>query len=228
MNFLELQDEVKDWINFTSGTSNSDFTSGQIKKAVNQAYKREVRKGRLEGGSSWFLKNVLKTWPASTATLEVPSVLNQTNALRIEDITDTDPGFDIGIAENGTMGEIFWLDNRTLQWGEDGPSSARSLRWHYMARAVDLVNDAEIPDLIPEDFHELLVLSAGVFLRFKADEMAPQEWQSALNDLRMDYWKELTLGRPRSTGSAIRRIDPFEDFDAPAQDRSSIATDNNS
>ena len=228
MDFGELQTEVQDWINFTTGISNQDFTTAQLQKAINQAYKREVRKGRLEGGSTWFMKNVSATWAASAVTFAVPSVLNQTNGLWIEDITDSDPGYDLGVSMNSSGGgEIFWFDNRTLQWGTEGPGSARTLRFHYLARAVDMVNDAEIPDLIPEDFHELIVLSAGVYLRFKADELAPAEWKEALNDIRIDYWKEISLGRPRSSGSSIRRVNAQADYDAPAQDRSSISTDQN-
>ena len=229
MNFLELQTEVQDWINFTAGVSDQDFSTDQIKRAINQAYKREVRKGRQEGGSNWFRKNMPQTWAASTTTLTLSDIFNQTNLLWVEDVTDSDPGYQVSIGTDSfSNSEIFWLDNRTLQYGDSGPSTARTLRFHYMARPVDMVNDAEIPDLVPDDFHELLVLSAGVYLRYKADEMAPGEWKAALDEVRMDYWKEIALGRPRSTGQGVRRVDAQADYDAPAQDRSSISTDNNS
>ena len=228
MDFKGLQDEVSDWINFTAGVAQQDFTTAQLKKAINAAYKREVAKARQEGGSNFFVKYNTATWTASASTLVVPNIVNQTTFLWLEDITDNDPGYELSISDNSLSGsELFWLDNRTLQWGEDGPSVAKTLRFHYLARPVDMVGDSEIPDLIPEDFHELIVLSAGVYLRFKADEMAPAEWKGALNEARMDFWKEVSIGRPRASGRTVRRINALSDYDAPSQDRSSISSDQN-
>lgn len=214
MDFAELQTEVKDWINFTAGVVDQDFAAGQVKKAINFAYKRELRKARLECGSAWFKKFSNQTWPASTATFVAPSIIDQSNCIWIEDITGGDPGVELYVGDRAnTGGDIFWLDNRTLQWGTNGPASEVSLRFHYLGRAVELVNDADIPDLIPEDHHELLVLSAGVFLRFKSDEMAPPEWKEALNDLRFDLWKELSKGRPMSMAPTVTNPYFNDDFD---------------
>ena len=174
------------------------------------------------------MKYVSGTWAASTATMTVPNVVNQTTFLWLEDVTDNDPGYELSIASDSLSGaEIFWLDNRTLQWGEDGPSVAKTLRFHYLARPVEMVNGNEIPDLVPEDFHELLVLSAGVYLRFKADEGAPETWRAALDEARLDFWKEVSIARPRAAGRSIRRVDALADYDAPSQDRSSISSDQN-
>ena len=229
MNLAELVAEVNDWLSFNPDVANTAFSAAQVKTAINHAYKRELRKARLEGGDTWFKKNISGTWPANTATFMLPSLMNQTNCLWIEDITDSDPGYALAVSNSGSdLCEVFWLDNKTLQWGSNGPGGAKTLRFHYMARAEKLVNDADVPELIPDDYHELIVLSAGVYLRFKADELAPEAWQMALQDIRIDYWKEISMGRPNSSGTQVRRIDPFADYDAPSQDRSSIASDQNS
>ena len=91
-----------------------------------------------------------------------------------------------------------------------------------------MTDDSQLPDLVFEDNHELLVLSAGVFMRFKSDEMAPPEWKEALADLRLDYWKELSKVRPNASGNRINTVDPTSGYTAPSQDRSSISSDFNS
>ena len=54
MDFKAMQDEVAELLNFNSAQTDQDFTTAQIKKAINRGYAREYRKARQEGVREWF------------------------------------------------------------------------------------------------------------------------------------------------------------------------------
>jgi hypothetical protein len=121
----------------------------------------------------------------------------------IQDITNEDPGPELQFDDRGLYG-LRWVDRSTLQWGVDGPSSARSLRVEFVPQAETMANDDEEPLLIPPAHHELLVYSAAVTARFGADEGAPGDWKDHLRELRMDYWKFISKGRPFSDTPVVQ------------------------
>jgi hypothetical protein len=218
--FVDIQDEVKDLINFTSA-ADQDFTLNQVKKAINRAYEREVLRAQQAGYRLWFHKTDEFTWPASSVTRELPSGLQQALILTLEDVTDVDPGTPL-------PHEVHWKDNRTLQWGQEGPASARTVRATYYARPTALVNDGDEPELIPPEQRMLLVWSSAVLIRQKADEGAPQDWKDELREARFDFWKAISRGRPYyGSGQGSKWQDPSITGAQATQDGSSINQDNN-
>ena len=87
MNFKELQDEVSDLLNFNSSQTDQDFTTSQIKKAINRAYLRETNKARQEGLSSYFKAVTTFTWPSGSKTVALPSIIQKRFLINMEDIT---------------------------------------------------------------------------------------------------------------------------------------------
>lgn len=221
MNFLEIQDEVKDLLNFTSGTADQDFTDLQIRRSINRRYAREVAVAQQHGGMTWFHKVQEFTWETSDVTLTLPSELDGANIIMFEDVTDSDPG-------DGLPSGVFWKDNRTLQWGDAGPTSDRTLRLTYMARPLEMASDNDAPELIPAHLRMLLVWSAAIYLKWKAEETAPNDWKSELEEHRLDYWKYISRGRPfLGQGARVNKWPDLSIVGAQAdQDGSSISQDN--
>lgn len=220
MRFVDLQDEVKDLVNFTEA-ADKDFELVRIKGALNRRYESELLIAQQQGGATWFHVNQSVTWTGSTATLVLPAGLSKASLIELSDITDNDPGYPL-------PGEVFWLDHRTLQWGENGPAADKTIRLTYLSRPVTMVNDADEPELIPPEFRMLLVWSAAVFLRTKADEGSPQEWRHELNEARLNFWKTISRGRPHNVGSGVSKWREASVSGAQVtQDGSSISQDNN-
>tara|TARA_R100000700_G_scaffold40810_1_gene57824 strand:+ start:784 stop:1461 length:678 start_codon:yes stop_codon:yes gene_type:complete len=214
MNFKELQDEVSDLLNFNSSQTDQDFTTSQIKKSINRAYQRETTKARQEGSSSHFKARTDITWPSGSLTFSLPERLKGAQIIKITDITENQSGSgfyivvydggDPGPPDYGTpawdnqtiLGSVFWRDRNTLQWGEDGPSEDKTLRVDFLSRAETLINDDDVPELVPIEHHELLFYSAAIDLRTRADEAAPVEWLRQQMELRIDFHKDVSRGKP--------------------------------
>ena len=203
MKFEDLEDELGDLLNFTSGGTDQDFSATQLKKALNRAYTREVRTAKLEGFQEWFKAVEEVTWTANSVTYTLPTSLRMRDIIEIQDITSYDPGYEITIHQ-GSTGGIFWKDRKTLQWGQDGPPEDKTLRFFYFLQPVEMVNPDDEPDVIPSDFHEMLYWSAACELRKRADEKAPFSWEKELGDIRLDYYKTLSRGRPVSQPPSVR------------------------
>jgi hypothetical protein len=141
------------------------------------------------------------TWPADTVTLSHPTLpksVTQHCVYKFENITDNDPG---SLMRFGPASELNWKDHKTLQWGSEGPGDDVTVRVTYLASGEELASDDQVPDLIPAQLHELLVLSAAVYLRWKADEEAPRAWLSELHEMRLDFWKLVSRERPLTDGA---------------------------
>lgn len=204
----EMIQEFDDWIGY--GGAGSGWTAARKLRLLNAAYRREVRRGKLEGHSSWFTKTQDFTWPASQVTAtstntNMPKIAFERQLLMLEDVTDGDPGEPL-VFTNYNRGEIFFKDNRTLQWGDAGPPSARTIRIHYLADAENLEDDNQEPELIPPDHHELIVMSAVTYARYGTAERSPPDWKEELMERRYDYWKFISLPRPLdNTNRVINR-----------------------
>jgi hypothetical protein len=203
MDFNALQNRTKLWLNFNSGQDDQDFSATDI-----MAYSEEVTRAKQEGTVRWFRALTETTWEADEVTFTVPVPLNRIAVLRIIDVTNSvEPGTSLLFSEEGATGEVFWRDRNTLQWGSTGPSEDKTLRFVYVASSEELVNDNEVPELIPDEFHELIPLSAAILLRQMADEAAPVAWLSRQEDYRLQYWKFVSRGRPLAD---IPSVDPFD------------------
>lgn len=216
MNFQELQDRTKFLLNFNDNQVGEDFTATRIKQAINFAYKREVGRAQLEGGSRHFQQLIDKTWSSGETTYTLPADLVRKQILRIQDATDSTVGTPL-------LNTVFFKDRSTLQWGIAGPGSDRTVRFTIVADAEELVADGDIPVLIPEPYQEIIIWAAAIFLRQAADEGTPQEWRLELSELRMDFIKWLSRGHPLDNEAPGTTVDDFGIVGAQAtQDGSSI------
>lgn len=206
--FKYLQDEVKDLLNFNSAQTNQDFTAAQIKKSINRAYGREVHSAWLEGLKKYFHAVYDATWTSGSTTYEVPEFIQQQSILQVFDVTSSDPGHRLVFSDNGYAGDVFWKSRNILQWGTSGPSENKTLRFEFFAEPVDMSEDDDEPDLIFPTYREILVWAAGIDLRRRADEGSPGEWLQAHHDLRVDYWKTLSRGKPFSDVPAFKNSYP--------------------
>jgi hypothetical protein len=194
-NFGDIQTEVKDLLNFTAATD-QDFTDEQVRQAIRICYKREVNRAKQQGGRNWFKKFFEFTWESDETTRTLPEQLKGKDLISFLDVTNVDPGYEIQFDDQGFGADVFWKDNETLQWGTNGPGSDRTIRVTYYADAEELQADNEEPTLIPDANRQLLVWASAIYLRLKADELAPAEWRREYNEHQLDYWKVLSRGRP--------------------------------
>jgi len=206
MNFLELQSEVKFILNWNEQQTDQDFTTLRIKKALNRAYKQETIKAEEEGGQRFFKATLDLPWPGGSVTMILPPELNEEALIGISDITTASIGTPLVFSDDGISGDIFWKDHQTIQWGTNGPPSDKTLRFTYYASVEELVNDGDVPMLIPAKFHELIAWSAALFLQQISDQEMTEAWVFERNELRIDFWKWLSRGRGTDDVPTIKNI----------------------
>jgi hypothetical protein len=205
-------------LNFNSSQADQDFTSSQIKNAVNRAYAREYGKARQEGSRRHFQATTELTWSGGELTLTLPDRLRGVQISKIADVTEDRTGsgyhlvvYDGGDPPTGTPawdsqsinGSVFWKDRNTMQWGNNGPGEDKTLRFDFSPKADKMINDDDEPDLVPSEHHELIFYSAAIDLRTRADEMAPPSWLAEREELRMDFYKDVSRGRPHTSVTSI-------------------------
>jgi hypothetical protein len=230
MELSELIARTKLWVNFNSGQDDQDFSEETILGAINMAYKKEVTLAKQEGSQRWFhMTQEPAVWLSGEVTYTVPSPLNRVAVLRIADVTEEiSSGTPLLWGEGGSMSQVFWKNHKTLQWGTTGPTQDTTLRFMYVASPEELVNDDDYPELVPEEFHELLPLSAACILRLMADEICPVSWTTEQNEQRQLFWKFVSRGRPLADLSSSNWLDVPDAGAAVAdQDGQSISADNN-
>ena len=205
MNRGEMRSDLSFIVNVDEGTANQDFSTSRLNKAIQWCYDEEVRKAKLRGQVRWFKKTAQITWPASQVRLKLPTSLSKRNLVGLWDFTNADPGYPIVVRETSLDGgDCWWFDNDTLQWGTTGPSSAVTVHIEYLEDAEFLASDSNEPDLIPTDYHKMIVWGAAVFLRAVGDEAPPAFWVQQHSELQMDYWKFLSKGRPFTDGPSVQ------------------------
>jgi len=222
MFFNELQDLVGLMLNFTPNQTDADFTTVQVKAALNRAYDREVRAGKLRGHNAYFKSQTTLTWPASTQDMTLNALMKRSQWVRLEDITNSAQAslIEVGSAANEAL--VYLLDRSTLRWGSEGPFSERTLRLTYLASAEELIEDEDEPQLIPPEYHELLAYSAAIELRAFADEEIPSAWQKRYLQFQMEFWKLVTKGRPH-IGGDVTVINRYPDDTAGAYSSSTTS-----
>lgn len=199
MNRQDLRSELSFLLNFSETSADQDFSTTRLNKALQWVYEDEVRQAKLEGLSRRFRKTTTFVWPASQVRLELPQAVHQKNVQAFWDITNSDPGYRIIVREtNLDGGDAYWFDNKTLQWGSVGPASTLTIRAEFLASAEFLAGDQDEPQLIPPDYHKLIVWGAAVLLRSIADEQPPEFWAMKHKELQHDFWKFLSRGQPIS------------------------------
>lgn len=224
MNRGEIRSELAFLVNFSESTAAQDFVQARLNKAIQQAYRRIIEAAKINGSYQFFhLRSQSFTWAASTQTLAVPDYLINKVIIDLYDITDGEPGFPIAFGRDSQdVGLVFWADYKTWQWATvDGPGSAMTLRAVYEAVAEELVSDGDVPQLIPSQFHDLVVWEAAILLRKAGDEAAPPDWKEDRDNLLLDFYKHVSRGRPTSH---VRQVLPAGGASRGAADPAEIGS----
>lgn len=207
MNRGQMVDELSFVLNFNENQVSQDFSASRLRKALQWGYETVVRMAKIEGQKRWFKKNGTYTWASGVVRLALPNNFHQKSLLALWDATQNSPGFPLQVREGFDDGELFWYDNRTLQWGTQGPAADKTIFVEYLAEPevipVSTDFDAAEYDLVPPGHHWLIIYEAAVFLKEIADENVPQRIVTRLEEARHDYWKFLSLGRPFSDPATI-------------------------
>jgi hypothetical protein len=187
----------------------SDDADQNFRNAINEAYNDEVEDAKQIGDPRWFIARYQFNWQASSPTLTLPAPLQGAQIVRLADITDGYPGQVMWMGDVPQFAQFHWRDRTTLQWGQTGPGSTRTLEAAYHAAAEWMKDPADEPALIPNQFRHLLVWSAACLLLQIRDIEAPGQWLMRRDEIRMRWHKYLSMGRPTETGfPGIRNTDP--------------------
>lgn len=210
MNRKQLRSELAFLLVVIEGDSDQDFATLRLNKLIDRAYNLEVERAKTAAVKDYF-KGFTDdfTWTAAEDTLTVPDSLIGVSILTVMDITNGEPGIPLTFSRSGQGGgDIFWKDRETWQWSTvGGPSADLTLRGIYEQIAVDLQDDEAEPTLVPSQFHWMLVWSAAILGRSGADDMVPQDWRAELRDMRLDFHKHVSKGRPQSLTPMTRQSD---------------------
>lgn len=221
MTFDQILSLTKFIMNFNDGQSDQDFSEVRIKELINLAYVEEVNKAKQEGVKRYFKAFHEETWTSGNVTFTLPSTVSRAELIEARDVTSDTIGTLLAFSDSGVTG-IGWKDRNTLQWGLTGPDSDRTIRFVYYAQPETLVAEDDEPELIPPQFHAVLAWGAACYGRTIADEQVPQSWAYKLEDLRHDYWKFISRGRPISAADGGAGISSDFDSGTTDQDGSSI------
>jgi hypothetical protein len=213
MNRKQLREEVAFLLNFREGEADQDFAKTRLNKLIDRAYNLEVERAKTAGIKAYFQAATPDfTWTAGSQTLEFPqstisAILASTTIIEVFDITSGEPGVPLVFADQPNQGgDIFWKDKDTWQWtGNGGPGTTLTLRAFYEMRAEELEDDDAEPALIPAQFHWLIVWTAAVLGRSTADDRAPDDWRHEQHEMRLDFYKHVSKGRPLSRYPSIQR-----------------------
>lgn len=203
MNLTTLRDHVNFILDNNDLQADASFSTARMNDAINWAYQEEMSDAQLEGGMAWFFTTTDVAWPAEQVTLPLPAGIQQENIIEVHNVTDNDPGKPVVIGGPGTSARLHWKDRLTLQWGEDGPTTAQTLRFFYYAVPSTLVEDEDLPELMPPQFHKLIALSAVVFLMEIADREAPALILRRQRKLQAMLQKYVSRPRPLAATNMI-------------------------
>lgn len=199
-------------VNFNS-QNNLDFAGPstdadmRFRDALQQAYYREIELAQAEVGLSRFYRNATITWPASQVTLTLDTSLHDKQFIEWRDITSSSDGEPMLVGSRFEDNEIWELSGNTFQWGTAGAPRATTIQATYLAEAEELLEDNQVPALIPRKYAWLLVYSAAEILYGVADPSVPGFISKEINRLRDAYHKSLSRGRFLHSDAPVIRND---------------------
>lgn len=215
MNRGEMREQLGFLLNFNESQVDQAFTAARLNKELQYAYDRIVRRCKQQSSKAWFTRYVDATWTSGSLTYTPPSValrgflmlfrMDSTNTNQFKHRIEVGQAFPAGFENSSanpypyseSANQVFWLDNDTLQWGNDtGPSEDIYLRFVYLAYAETLEDDDDEPSLIPPEHRETIVLEALRRLRGAADGQYESWIVEDLNNAMFDLIKFLSGGRP--------------------------------
>ena len=206
----ELRDRLGWYVDFNPTQTDQDFrgpssyANKRIDNELNLAYREEVNEGKMKRESAFKRKHSF-TWTANASTLTIPEPLQGRRILWLRDNTDVNPGPIITIWDETSDGRGFYvIDDDTWGWSP-APSSARTLQAAFLADAVWMSDESDVPSLVPVRHRELIALTAAIRMHMVApvtDTTTFQYWKAQQVQLRFAWWKELSRGSPSEYPSA--------------------------
>jgi len=173
----------------------------RIRDWLNEFYTETVNEVRLEAPKEGFEVTHQFTWEDGESTYTFSNEVAASKSLYLRDITNGEPGEELRISSTYRSGAIWWKNRTTLQhYNTTGWSADRTLVLHYLADAEELVDDAQVPVLIPYRHRYLLVWGTAWMARREVDEeAAPRSWEAKVHKMKQDYLLDLTQGRMELT-----------------------------
>ena len=187
----------------------STDTNLHFREAINAGYEAVIEEAKAECGFDRFVCTQDVVWPADQVVFEFPDVLGDKQGLAIRDVTDAADGVGFTVFEGPEYGQVFWKDKDRIQWGTTGPSSARTLRYTYLADAEYLgEHPRQEPKLIPYKFRWLIVWAAALELEEVGSRQPPSSWTKRFNDIQSNFHKFLSRSRfSKGNPKTIRMTD---------------------
>jgi hypothetical protein len=214
----ELIADVKFRVAFNEGQTDMEYRgpAGDVDRhfrdAINEAYADEYNEAAIAGDPRWWYVTMDLPWPASQPTLTIPESVNSKWQIRLFDVTDDQIGSPIWSSNWPRTGHsVYWHDRSTLRWADTaGPPRSLTLRLTYCGAPAELVQQNDIPILLPSQFRHILSWSAAIKLRIIGDDAAPSAWIAERNRMRAALHKFLSLRGPLQTDTPML-VDPNQD-----------------
>jgi hypothetical protein len=203
MNLSELRDAVSYIVEYNEGQADQSYAGStaqpwkRVDAAINEAYREEIRVASRMMSVRPFLRQFAVTWPADAATLAIPNQVLGATIVAVRDDTSSTPGPVVQIQPYlDEPGGFYLYDGVTWGWAPT-PTAAKSLVVVYVATPEKLTAPDDVPTLVPNNDHDLLVWSSAVILAQIADEdTIPQRWVNRRDELRLQFHKQVALGTP--------------------------------
>lgn len=164
---------------------------------LNEFYTQLINEVSLECPKSYLEVVHAFTWESGNQNYTLPKEVAWSRSLNLMDVTSGSPGNEILVFPSYRNGGVFWSTKDTLTipsstgWPQD-----KSMEWHYLADAEELVDDAQEVVLVPYRHRHLLVWGAALMAREEVDEGAvPQQWYMKVDRLRENYFLDLSQGK---------------------------------
>jgi hypothetical protein len=214
-----ILDEVARILEFDSTEPNQGFGGTvadpfkSIRAWLNETYTRIVDEASQEVSVGAFKAIHTFTWPASTVTYQLPREIACSRSLFLMDVTSGTPGYEEAVYPSYRSGGIYWRDRTTLSLPNSaGYSSAKDYEWHYIAGAEELIDDVQVPVLVPKSHRYLLAWATALEARTEVDEDAtPPTWNVKVDRLMQNYLIYLHQGKlhftiPTRIGQTLSNI----------------------
>ena len=212
MNLGEMRAAVARKLSFRSTSPDQDFkgattTWSTIDDAINEALKDEHEEALTEAGYQRLQMSYSASWPANQLLFQIPGPIELSDLIAVFDVTDDTRGSPLWMGDRLSEGSIAWRDFRTMEWGDSGPNSTRTLLITYVANPAELKEETQSPMFIRANYHHLIPWAAAIILRLEADEQAPSQWLKRRDEIRMRFHKTMSQNQPYLTGP--RPLDSF-------------------
>lgn len=173
MTFLDIQDQVLDWLDDPRA---SYFTRPIIRKWINNA-QTEAQKQLLDANENWYVRCSTTTLVQNQSCYVLPEGFLKLHHLEV--VTDNTGNTQPLVLKHSTQGEADAF--RGSQWGPSTffleknclilrgtPQNVYPLRMHWSRLVSPMTLDSEIPD-VPPQYHEYLAVLATMDGKVKDD-----------------------------------------------------------